>query len=556
MSPRSPFPGRSADTFTEYYGRARKMKTTGWLWLLWLLLIAVLALSASVNRLPAPGLVVLRVLPWVVVGLFVAALASWWPEGTRSGLSLFGGIVLLFEAAKGIFQVLGWEASRHAAFSLTGSFDNPGPYGGFIAATASLVLARMIRHRPAGRALRILFGAALFLGLCVLPATLSRTAWLALLCGAFAALCTSSAWSRISGWMHRHTGCALLLAAAALLLGTGAWFLKRDSAMGRLHIWGIECLSILEHPFPGAGPGLEMGAYGMAQEHFYEHREITNAAVEVAGCPEYAFNEYLRLGMQGGVGAMLLAGGLLVLTLMKLFKTAPELACGLTSWSVFAFASYPLSVPLHCCFAAVCFGFALAGEGRTGRMTTTVLACLMLLAWLAGLPRARAVRSAGRAWKEASQLGRWGDYESLTAALEPLYPSLKDRFRYLYDLGYGFHREGRYAASDSILTEGLRYSSDPMFLNIMGKNAEARGLVGDAEALYLRSIHRVPCRLYPRLLLSRLYLRAGRPDAALETARAALALPVHPRHALMQDLHVQLEAVADSARTDAKQDEP
>ena len=36
------------------------------------------------------------------------------------------------EAVWGLFQVYGYEPSKHSLYALTGSFYNPGPYSGFL----------------------------------------------------------------------------------------------------------------------------------------------------------------------------------------------------------------------------------------------------------------------------------------------------------------------------------------------------------------------------------------------------------------------------------------
>ena len=104
--------------------------------------------------------------------------------------------------------------------------------------------------------------------LCVLPATMSRSAWIAAAVGC--------------GWvtyMHRDkrrwyvlwerykrryvlwgTGIFFVL----ILGGVGAFVLKPDSALGRLFMWKITCKAIANHPW-----GCEKGfafAYGEAQE--------------------------------------------------------------------------------------------------------------------------------------------------------------------------------------------------------------------------------------------------------------------------------------------------
>lgn len=485
-----------------------------------LLLVGLLEISAALHGTIPPGTVVLRVLPWAALSLAVAAAASVRPAWSRVALVLSADGFLLYESILGILQVFGRASSRHVLFRMTGSFDNPGPYGCFVAVVSVVVLTYLLEERKQAeggpkRLLLILSALALSAGLSVLPASLSRTGWVAFALGGAVAIVRAG--DRVRNWLRQHRALAIsFITGVVAVCGVGLWLIKPDSARGRLHMWRIECLAVMEHPLSGSGPDAQMSAYGQAQEHFFARKMRSAGAIAAAGCPEYAFNEYLGLAMQGGIGAGLLAIAAVVLSLLALRKTYPEAFAGMFAWSVCAAASYPLSVsPLNAALA-VFLGLALSGGGRTGK---TILAATAVIASVFFAARTREARHIGRV-----------------------------SFRALYEQGYALHESGMWDESDSLLKEGLKYSSDPMFLNIMGKNAEAQGLADDAEALYLRSIHRVPCRLYPRLLLSRLYLRTGRPESALEASREALAMPVHPRHKPMQELHERLRAVEDSAK--------
>ena len=219
----------------------------------------------------------------------------------------------IYEAASGLLQAAGVKMSNHAAFAITGSFENPGPYGGFIAVGMSVALAYAVRFRRRCRgAYRVTMMAAALLtlasGFLVLPASMSRAGWLALAAAAVLAL-ASDRRIRLRLESAAHKG--LFAAAALILLGgsaAGAFMIKRDSALGRLHIWRIECLAIAQRPLSGSGPGSAMGAYGETQEKFFRsHQDAPAAIVRVAGCPEYAFNEYLGIGMERGVPGLLLA---------------------------------------------------------------------------------------------------------------------------------------------------------------------------------------------------------------------------------------------------------
>ena len=89
------------------------------------------------------------------------------------------------EAVYGLRQLYGFTSSHHSLYSLTGSFFNPGPYSGYLAMVFPLCLDQWLKLRKRINKNWIewtgYYGAlaVLFLILCVLPAGMSRSAWLA-----------------------------------------------------------------------------------------------------------------------------------------------------------------------------------------------------------------------------------------------------------------------------------------------------------------------------------------------------------------------------------------
>ena len=443
--------------------------------------------------------------------------------GVSAGICLWG----IAEAVFGLQQVLGMRASRHALFALTGHFRNPGPFGGFIACVMAVAGAWLLRSpepavRSEGRAASLLSRgmtglAWLTFGLCfvVLPASMSRIGWLGL---AVALGIEALHRPDVRAWLRRRRGTVPLLGLAAAAALAGAFLLKPDSALGRLHIWRMELHALLARPWTGAGPGRGAWAYGEAQEAFFRTHlpSVSPATVRVAGCPEYAFNEYLGLGMEYGIPAMLLFVLLLVSAVAVLRRCCRPLGAGLTAWGVVAFASYPLSVPQLRTFALVLAGAAVLAGVAEDRALLPAVSALLLYGWM-----------------------------MLVGGALPWQVD-REEFRRLYAEGYALHQAGRYAESSELLEQGALLSCDPMFELILGKNAEEQGNYGEAEALYERAHCRVPSRLYPLVRRMRLQLRMGRDAEALETARTIAAMPVNARHAGMSRLREETLKTLDS----------
>lgn len=455
-----------------------------------------------------------------------------------SALSLW----LASESVLGIMQLLGITVSHNSMCPMTGDFANSGPYGGFLAVCIAVVFAAAWKWRDSGNLYdRILFWLSSVsgcLGIVVLPASMSRTGFVALLVSAVAFVLTNT---ESKSYFKSHKWLILSVIAVAFVVGAGAFCLKKDSALGRFHIWEMELRAIADKPLTGHGFGKTLGAYGDAQAEYFETEERGQERIRIAGCPEYAFNEYLRIGMEFGILGLLLSVAVIVFGVLALFRTGSSLAYGLIAWGIFAMASYPLDVWQLRLLLAVFLGAAIGASvkvGKRGRLILVpALVCLSVGSMLVWLPENKRRKEAESKWLDERRFANFEIFDGMADRLEELYPQLRMKFRYLYDYGYALHKEGRYAESNVILREGSLISSDPMFYNIIGKNFEALGDYEQAERSYIHSHNMVPSRLYPYILLMEMEEKRGDTKQALSYARKALSLPVNERNMSMRDLH-------------------
>lgn len=108
-------------------------------------------------------------------------------------------------------------------------------------------------------------------------------------------------------------------------------------------------------------------------------------------------------------------------------------------------------------------------------------------------------------WSKCKMLYNISAYRSAKEDYEKLYPELKNRGVFLFEYGHSLHKIKEYERSTEILEEALVHSSDPMILNIIGKNYQALGKYEKAEEYFIRSTHRLLGRIYPYYLLAKLY---------------------------------------------------
>ena len=509
-------------------------------------LAGICCISVIVNSGQTVSVVALQeIFPYVLLYLTIKVFVS--SGGMMSMTFLFLALCVwsCAESVTGLSQVLGRTPSGHHLFGMTGSFSNPGPYGCFIAMGMAMAAGYVIRNwKSSAKALTVLSIVTLLFGVMVLPASESRTGWVSLAVSVLSAAIIETdllQWLRRRAWMLLP----IILVSGALLYGM--FIMKKDSALGRLHIWNMEIRAIAESPLTGTGPGTFSGTYGKVQEKYFRTGDRSGNTVQVAGCPEYAFNEYLKAGVECGVPGLLLSIAILASATVSLFRRGSILGYGLVSLTVSAFFSYPLSVmPLAVCLTVFLgAGGAVVRDGEkpvyvTGRILSPVLTSATVILAIAGAWYTRDIYKTRSEsvdeWEASRHLSKTGLYGDAAEALGGLYPDLSWNHRYLYDYGYTLHRSGEYGRSSTVLEEGADISSDPMFHNIIGKNCQEEGMYAEAESEYLKAHYMVPGRLYPLVLLMGLYEEQGRFEEAVTMGYRILRMPVNPENSAMVEL--------------------
>ena len=423
-------------------------------------------------------------------------------------LIVLGGI----EAIWGLRQIYGFAVSNHSLYALTGSFYNPGPYSGYLAMIFPLCLHEWLNLKEKTERTWIELGkyymalGVMLLILCVLPAGMSRSAWIAAaVSGAWVYGMHVSWGSRLKTIRKRYKKKVVLACIAGgiifIMIVYSLFQLKATSANGRLFMWKISTLAIAESPVVGHGIGNFISVYGRTQERYFANEEYSETEELVAGSPEYAFNEYLQVGVDYGVFFLVVVLLVISFCLWKGITEKRLSACaGLISVLVFAFSSYPMQIPGF----AIAFYFLLAAC-VVGSSRIYTLLFIIMIALLGSYYWRYNQYEFCKEWTSCKMLYNIGAYQSAKDSYEKLYPKLNDRGTFLFEYGHCLHKLKEYDASTEIMEEAITHSCDPMILNIIGKNYQATGEYEKAEEYFIRSTHRLPGRIYPYYLLAKLY---------------------------------------------------
>ena len=422
----------------------------------------------------------------------------------------------LAEAVWGMQQLHGHAYSHHSLFRLTGSFFNPGPYSGYLAVVLPVCLWTALRFQKGMRYFGwVCVGAILV----VLPAGMSRSAWVAAIVA-----CGWVYWMERIGWEKtkavyiRYKNATIpFIVIVAILAGcaiAGGYGMKRDSADGRLLMWKVTGKAIAGHPVTGTGLGGFPEAYAEAQAEYFKSGKATEKEKRVAGCPEYAFNEYLQVGLEQGIGGLIVfVAWLGSIVYYGIRNRQHGAAGGVLALAVFAVSSYPLQLPSFW-VALVFLGAISVTKGGTLTRSSALsvssvcpitIISLLSLASVCLFILQKGQYEAYKRWGRIQMIYNNKAYESVAEDYHGLHDKLKHKPEFLFEEAQCLSKTGQYTEAIRALERAKRLSGDPMIRYMIAKNRQALGDYREAERELLHAIEILPDRLYPYYLLAKLY---------------------------------------------------
>ena len=309
------------------------------------------------------------------------------------------------------------------------------------------------------------------------------------------------------------------MALALTTAACGLYFLKPDSASGRIPIWRNTLKMIGEHMPFGAGPNSFLAEYMSCQgAYFAEHPESRYAML--ADNVAHPFNEYLLLGAEYGLFAWALFG-LVAYCILKapLKKTIPLLS--LTSIALFACFSYPLRYSFV--IVLVAFGLSAMHSKPIVRFTLKPILKISLSILL--------LIELGAAWKDILFEARWkqqinavmlGKKASALESYNQLYLTRNHNPYFLYNYGMILNDTGNYSLSYDILKECSQYLNDYDVQIGMGDICFRLKAYGKAEDHYVTASRMIPSRFAPLSRLLECYMEMQEEENAMHIAEEIL----------------------------------
>lgn len=510
---------------------------------------------------------------------------------------LFIAVIIsgIIQAVFGNLQLYGYYPSHHSGFKMTGSFFNPGPYGGFLSVVFPVALGAYLFRRTIFKipslkflvpglklrfleksgikngqfktlnleylTLKLLPLAGVFSILMVLPASQSRAAWLAAGISSSYLLAIRYKWaSHATAFINTSfKKVTTILMFAVLILGVayGLYTFKPDSANGRILVWKVTADMLMDSPWIGHGFDRFKAEYMNYQANYFQGGP-DNEEAALADNVYFAFNEPLQLAAENGlVGLMILTALLLSIfaTQARENKHLLNIAkAGLFSIMVFSLFSYPMHllpvklIGVLLISTASTFQNRLAWDFRNivrldswwFRGLITGIALLLVIATTTSLYR---LKQAYKEWDMAYDLYQMGLYSQSLEAYEKAHDQLNMDGDFLMNYGKALSMAGDHKMAVEILKHAEDYLNTTIIQTALGDSYKAQGEYEKAEAAYLWAWYMAPNRFYPKYLLALLYDENDQPEKALATARELMEKQVKVESMAIEEIKREMEAI-------------
>ncbi len=429
-------------------------------------------------------------------------------------------IVPLFcciEAIIGILQYAGALPSGARGF-VTGTFDNPAGYSACLAIGIPFCLSfNRTSSSKASKRSGWVAAALLFAGLCLSGA---RAGILAGLAGGLVPLFMAHG-NRIK---RRGKRMIPVMICLAVLLGA-VYFVKKDSADGRLPIWRTTAGMVGENPVIGGGNGFFRAHYMERQAAWFESHPESRFA-PLADNVKYPFNEFLGVAADYGLAGIFLLL-LLIASVFRRFGTNWNPGgSALLAVLILSFFSYPFRYPFVWVIAVYSLAICSRKEKPTAVVTNRfagipILAGVAAVAFFSIDYLSKDFRFE-RKWKLISRISMNGG----TARVMKEYEELEKRWHgnplFFYNYAAELHHIGRHSESNEKMGKCLQYYNDYDVQMILADNYKSMEQWDPAIGHYRMACSMCPNRFIPLREIFRIYRRNNCVDLARETARTMI----------------------------------
>jgi hypothetical protein len=424
----------------------------------------------------------------------------------------------------GIFQYFGIFSSV-GDFRVTGSFDNPAGFAACLCAGFPFVFYFVFSKKPWKR-----FGAIIAGIILVIAAILSasRAGIVSII-----VVCLVVFFYKVKIAVKWKWVIAIVLLLISL---SGLYFLKKDSADGRLLIWRCSWEMIKDKPLFGYGSGGFKAHYMNYQANYFELHPDSKYAM-LADNVIHPFNEYILLMINYGLTGFAL---LLIFAwfLWKSYRknrgnrlTHVVIWC-LLSIAVFSFFSYPLKYPFVWIIGISGIAIILRQVKYSLKIPEAIMLSFQLILIPVIVAKGAFVwqqMSAEILWKRIAGKSLAGKTEEMLPIYEQLHKQLKNDELFLYNYTAELNIAKRYDESLQTGKECERLLADYDLQMLTADNYLQLKRYDEAETRYVKASQMCPAKFMPLYKLYQLYKTIEEDEKVQKMAKIILDKPIKIR---------------------------
>lgn len=414
--------------------------------------------------------------------------------------------ICVIQASYGLMQFLG-ISHTYKVFNITGSFDNPAGFTACLVAGFPFCFLALNRvkweRRLAIIALVIITLAIVLSG--------SRASIISILIVSIIFIV-----NKYHNYFNLNRKCLYGIGIAILVAGVVLFFLKKDSAIGRILIWINSFEMIFDYPILGSNSGSFLRNYMLYQADYF--RSYPNSQyIMLADNVKHPFNEFLLLTIKYGILGLLA----LLVVAFSVIKSSNKVniyhLC-LISIGIVAFFSYPLHYP----FVVVIVAYCLASIKNKSLFVVKICFAykIVLTVFIGGMffTLARDIQFE-KHWGQVVQISKFGNYNTLLDEYRKLYSEWNGNPMFLYNYGVILNKSANYDESNTILFECTKYFNDYEVQMLIADNYFKLKRWGCAEMFYYCAHDMIPNRFIPLYKLMLLYKNSANTKQAIDIAK-------------------------------------
>ena len=451
---------------------------------------------------------------------FIAALRT-------TGIGIGFSIVCFILSTYGLLQYFGAFPSRHYAFPITGTYENPAGFAAVQAVLFPFALYLCFQNEDK-RWIRCFAGVTAVLCFVTVILSGSRAGVLAICAATMIVLVLRT---KALSVFKTHRWLWLPLILTIVIAAVVMYRVKASSADGRLFVWSI-CLDMIkERPLFGYGiGGIEKHYMDAQAAYFSMHPD--SPYVMLADNVTHPFNEYIKLTVNYGLAGLAMAFFVLVLTVKRLLNSKENVKVIGLAVTASVFVMCQFSYPFH--YAAVWFIAAIAiipaffkeSEGNKEWETPKCLRITLSILFSVLLAVVLRMMYLDLKWAEMSKRSLAGHTERMLPYYEKMKPQMQHNPLFLYNYAAELNYIGRYEESLAITEECRLGWNDYDVQMLLADNLENAGQIDDALDAYRHAEDMIPCRFEPLESMMTLYLERSDTLRAIMMAEEIINKPV------------------------------